>query len=222
VRQWLEEEDPQLLRSLEQIKSMDFDESSISMDLLFPGNTDEEVNVNSKNVERFISSKMTHSTINSVRDQMLEITAGVADTVRFILIESLHPHELRDLIHGPLEIHVDELRASTTWSHPSQTEEPVQIITWLFEILSAFDQDDIKRFIAFVSGAPLPPIGGFVPETEGRGWLKVQFDPHLTPDHLPTARTCFIVLTLPMYETKSILETKLRLAIHLALTIEHA
>ena len=221
IRKWLEEEDPQLLRSLEQIKSMDFDESS-SMDLVFPGNTDEEVNVNSKNVERFISSKMTHSTINSVRDQMLEITAGVADTVRFILIESLHPHELRDLIHGPLEIHVDELCASTTWSHPSQTEEPVQIITWLFEILSAFDQDDIKRFIAFVSGAPLPPIGGFVPETEGRGWLKVQFDPHLTPDHLPTARTCFIVLTLPMYETKSILETKLRLAIHLALTIEHA
>jgi hypothetical protein len=159
---------------------------------------------------------------------MLHITAGVADTVRFVLIESLDPRELRDLIHGAQSISVPALRAETTWSVVMDdlfivggTSEPSQV-TWLFEILASSSLEEMKKFLSFVSGASLPPIGGFVPENEDRGWLQVIIDPYMSEDKLPTSQTCFVSIRIPMYDTKEELEHKLRLAIDLALTIEYA
>ena len=221
LKLFLTQEDPQYIVSFRAMQLMD---DSALREFSFPdGET-----VTTTNLDRFVAMRMRQLTLDAVREPMLHITAGVADTVRFVLIESLDPRELRDLIHGAQSISVPALRAETTWSVVMDdlfivggTSEPSQV-TWLFEILASSSLEEMKKFLSFVSGASLPPIGGFVPENEDRGWLQVIIDPYMSEDKLPTSQTCFVSIRIPMYDTKEELEHKLRLAIDLALTIEYA
>lgn len=77
--------------------------------------------------------------------------------------------------------------------------ESSDMIKWLWEILSKFNQTEMNQFIQFLTGSPKvsiydPNFGFVVEKTYGED-----------VERLPVAHTCFNTLDLPEYKNKETL-----------------
>ena len=78
----------------------------------------------------------------------------------------------------------------------------------MWNILHSLSIEEKKAFLVFVTGTDRVPL-------EGLKALKFVVQKHgSNTDHLPTAHTCFNILLLPEYESKTKLESKLRLVLN--------
>jgi E3 ubiquitin-protein ligase HUWE1 len=122
------------------------------------------------------------------------------------LVTSVDELDLR--IAGSPVIDISDLRAHTRYSGYLEVE--IQI-TWFWEVVESFSQEELSLLVMFTSGTPVAPVGGFaiLPFNIARVGLNV--DPARNP--LPSAHTCFNQLDLPAYTSKGELREKLILSI---------
>merc|ERR1712217_153952 len=116
---------------------------------------------------------------------------------------SVTPMELALLISG---IHYYDV---ADWKLHASTKGDSIIITWFWEVVEAFDEEQKGKLLQFSTGTSRLPVGGFkdlVPAFK----IEVTGEPL---DHLPNSHTCFNMICLPKYPTKEDLEVKLSMAL---------
>eukprot|EP00198_Chlamydomonas_reinhardtii_P006699 XP_001696035.1 predicted protein [Chlamydomonas reinhardtii] len=119
---------------------------------------------------------------------------------------SLFRHEeLELLICGLPHLDFGALEANARYEGGYGADHPTVRMFW--QVLSGLDLDQKRRFLAFTTGCDRAPVAGL-----GALVLTIQ---RSGPDseRLPSAHTCFNVLMLPDYSTRSKLKTKLLTAI---------
>jgi hypothetical protein len=107
----------------------------------------------------------------------------------------------------------DNVSMGTSASSSSNPKRQHIIISHLWEILNEFTAEQKKRFLFFVTGTDRAPVGGLSEVrlrvvNGGRGDLS-----NTASMPLPSSRTCFATLVLPLYPSKQILKEKLLIAI---------
>ncbi|KAG0456444.1 hypothetical protein HPP92_024232 [Vanilla planifolia] len=128
------------------------------------------------------------------------------------LISIFNDRELELLISGLPDIDLDDLRANTEYSGYSNASP---IIQWFWDVLQVFSKEDKARFLQFVTGTSKVPLEGFSALQGISGAQRFQIHKaYGSPNHLPSAHTCFNQLDLPEYPSKEQLHERLLLAIH--------
>jgi E3 ubiquitin-protein ligase HUWE1 len=112
-------------------------------------------------------------------------------------------------ICGVPEIDIDDLRANSQFIRPYSNAHPV--VGRLFEVLKEFDEEQITKFLMFLTGSSQVPFGGFRTFVEMGKPITVA--PGGEGRRLPQAHTCVNQLDLPGYESKRAMKEKLLLAI---------
>lgn len=120
------------------------------------------------------------------------------------------PSELDLLICGMPHIDLADMKAHTHYQMPYHETHPTIIM--FFNVLEKFTQEDLAKFLVFLTGSSQVPIGGFENFEESGNPIKIIYNDSI--DRLPVAHTCFRILDLPSYEDENELENKLLKAIN--------
>ena len=100
---------------------------------------------------------------------------------------------------------MDELKSGTTYEDGYDEDSP--IISMFWDVIMAYNEEEKKLFLKFITGSDRSPI-------DGLSKLKFVISKNGNDDtRLPSAHTCFNHLLLPEYSAFEILESKLKLAI---------
>jgi hypothetical protein len=133
------------------------------------------------------------------------------------LLEGFHRHipikelehfkldEMQAIIGGRASIDAMDIQRDVEFTGGFDETSPQ--VAWLWEVLDAFDQENLSRFLSFVTGCPSLPVDGLQPplmltHTEG------------TDSVLPRAHTCFNQLVLPKYSSFEVLKERLTYALN--------
>ncbi|XP_047975349.1 E3 ubiquitin-protein ligase UPL1 isoform X2 [Salvia hispanica] len=105
-----------------------------------------------------------------------------------------------------------DLKANTEYTGYTSASNVVQ---WFWEVVEAFNKEDMARLLQFVTGTSKVPLEGFKALQGISGPQKFQIHKaYGAPERLPSAHTCFNQLDLPEYSSKEQLQERLLLAIH--------
>ncbi|KAJ1421329.1 HECT, E3 ligase catalytic domain [Sesbania bispinosa] len=139
----------------------------------------------------------------------------VTDENKHQYVDLVAEHRLTTAIRPQINAFwkVDDLRANTEYSGYSAASPVIQ---WFWEVVQGFSKEDKARLLQFVTGtSKVCAFGGFCALQGISGSQKFQIHKaYGSPDHLPSAHTCFNQLDLPEYPSKQHLEERLLLAIH--------
>ena len=117
----------------------------------------------------------------------------------------LSPSELEELACGETRLDLHALRRGTRYDGFTATDQAVR---WFWEVLDELSLDERRALLAFATGCDRAPIGGleklkFVLQRSGPDSLA-----------LPTAHTCFNMLSMPAYGSRGKLRDRLSIAIN--------
>ncbi|XP_065830914.1 ubiquitin-protein ligase E3B-like [Oscarella lobularis] len=168
-----------------------------------------------------------------LRKQTAEFVRGFHSIINPEWLGLFSPREIQKLISGDnVELDVEDLKKHVQYFggfHPAH-----KVVRWLWDtVANDFNSKEKALFLKFVTSCSKPPILGFSylqppfavrcvqveddrdeGDTVGRvirGFFRQSRRGFA--DRLPTASTCFNLLKLPNYRSKSILQEKLRFAI---------
>ena len=116
------------------------------------------------------------------------------------------PIEIQILIEGNQTIDLNILKLHTNYSN-CNSDSP--IVTFFWNIMDSFDEDQRRAFLKFTSGSPVLPTL----------WNQRQFTIFVTQKtpsnylHLPSAHTCSWRLDIPNYATEELFREKLLLSL---------
>lgn len=153
-----------------------------------------------------------HILTNAIRPQINSFLEGFNELVPRELISIFNDKELELLISGLPEIDLEDLKANTEYTGYTAASNVIQ---WFWEVVKAFNKEDMARLLQFVTGTSKVPLEGFKALQGISGPQRFQIHKaYGAPDRLPSAHTCFNQLDLPEYTTKEQLQERLLLAIH--------
>lgn len=95
------------------------------------------------------------------------------------------------IVCGEQDLDFGQLRRN---AHYEGFAEDTDYIEGFWNVLLQFDSSEKKRFLSFVTGSDLAPVGG-LQELQ----LVIQRNGGEPTERLPTAHTCFNLLLLPEY-----------------------
>ncbi|KAI9097596.1 hypothetical protein K1719_025367 [Acacia pycnantha] len=177
---------------------------------LIPGGRN--IKVTEENKHQYVDLVVEHRLTTAIRPQINAFLEGFNELVPRELISIFHDKELELLISGLPDIDLDDLRANTEYSGYSAASPVIQ---WFWEVVCGFSKEDKARLLQFVTGTSKVPLEGFSALQGISGSQKFQIHKaYGSPDHLPSAHTCFNQLDLPEYPTRQQLQERLLLAIH--------
>ncbi|XP_040986368.1 E3 ubiquitin-protein ligase UPL1-like isoform X1 [Juglans microcarpa x Juglans regia] len=198
--------------------SMDADEEK---HILYGKNevTDYELKPGGRNIRvteetkhEYVDLVAGHILTNAIRPQINSFLDGFNELVPRELISIFNDKELELLISGLPEIDLDDLKANTEYT--GYTAASI-VIQWFWEVVQAFNKEDMARLLQFVTGTSKVPLEGFKALQGISGPQRFQIHKaYGAPDRLPSAHTCFNQLDLPEYTSKEQLQERLLLAIH--------
>lgn len=150
--------------------------------------------------------------------RMLDAFAEGISTVMPLEVFSIFTgSELRDFYCGNSDIDVDLLQKIVEYEGYKEDD---QIIQYFWEVLKEMTSAERKLFLQFVWARSRLPLK----ESDFEDPFKIQKDTKTKGDEtnmaLPSASTCFFILTLPEYQSKEILKAKLLFAINNVTTME--
>ena len=156
-----------------------------------------------------VDDMMREIVIESIKSQSLALLRGIYEVIPFGYFSWFSREEIRDILCAPTDINRVELISTLTLEPPSEvpSKTETQLMGWLRQAITEMTQEQIRQFLAFVSGTSLPPLTGF---TEP---IKVQVQTSAPIVSLPGARVCFSQLDLPPYDSFDLLRDKLLYAI---------
>ncbi|XVE95159.1 hypothetical protein REPUB_Repub02eG0072400 [Reevesia pubescens] len=177
---------------------------------LIPGGRN--VKVTEENKHQYVDLVAEHRLTTAIRPQINAFLEGFTELIPRELISIFHDKELELLISGLPDIDLDDMRANTEYSGYSAASPVIQ---WFWEVVQGLSKEDKARLLQFVTGTSKVPLEGFSALHGISGSQKFQIHKaYGSPDHLPSAHTCFNQLDLPEYPSKEHLEERLLLAIH--------
>lgn len=149
---------------------------------------------------------------------------GLSNVLPVEVFSILTGEELRDMMCGNAEIDVDLLQRVVEYEG---YEESDTVLSWFWETLREFTNEERKSFLQFVWARNRLPLK----ETDFDAPFKIQKDTcskvastdeedAKSPIALPSASTCFFALSLPEYKSKEELKNKLLFAINNVATME--
>ncbi|CAL5383970.1 unnamed protein product [Camellia sinensis] len=177
---------------------------------LIPGGRN--IRVTEENKHEYVDLVAEHRLTTAIRPQITAFLEGFNDLIHRDLISIFNDKELELLISGLPDIDLDDMRVNTEYSGYSAASPVIQ---WFWEVVQSFSKEDKARLLQFVTGTSKVPLEGFSALQGISGSQKFQIHKaYGSPDHLPSAHTCFNQLDLPEYPSKQHLEERLLLAIH--------
>ncbi|OIW21958.1 hypothetical protein TanjilG_17727 [Lupinus angustifolius] len=177
---------------------------------LIPGGRN--IKVTEENKHQYVDLVVEHRLTTAIRPQINAFLEGFNELIPMELISIFNDKELELLISGLPDIDLDDLRANTQYSGYSAASPVIQ---WFWEVVQGLSKEDKARLLQFVTGTSKVPLEGFSALQGILGSQKFQIHKaYGSPDHLPSAHTCFNQLDLPEYPSKQHLEERLLLAIH--------
>ncbi|KAF7817048.1 E3 ubiquitin-protein ligase UPL1-like [Senna tora] len=177
---------------------------------LIPGGRN--IKVTEENKHQYVDLVAEHRLTTAIRPQINAFLEGFNELIPRELISIFHDKELELLISGLPDIDLDDLRANTEYSGYTAASPVIQ---WFWEVVYGFSKEDKARLLQFVTGTSKVPLEGFSALQGISGSQKFQIHKaYGSPDHLPSAHTCFNQLDLPEYPSRQQLEERLLLAIH--------
>ncbi|KHN39965.1 E3 ubiquitin-protein ligase UPL1 [Glycine soja] len=177
---------------------------------LIPGGRN--IKVTEENKHQYVDLVAEHRLTTAIRPQINYFLEGFIELIPRELISIFNDKELELLISGLPDIDLDDLRANTEYSGYSAASPVIQ---WFWEVVQGLSKEDKARLLQFVTGTSKVPLEGFSALQGISGSQKFQIHKaYGSPDHLPSAHTCFNQLDLPEYPSKQHLEERLLLAIH--------
>ncbi|KAF9603293.1 hypothetical protein IFM89_034642 [Coptis chinensis] len=177
---------------------------------LIPGGRN--IRVTEENKHEYVDLVAEHRLTTAIRPQINAFLEGFNELISRDLISIFNDKELELLISGLPDIDLDDMRANTEYSGYSAASP---IIQWFWEVVQGFSKEDKARLLQFVTGTSKVPLEGFSALQGISGSQRFQIHKaYGSPEHLPSAHTCFNQLDLPEYPSKQHLEERLLLAIH--------
>ncbi|KAJ6822557.1 E3 ubiquitin-protein ligase UPL1-like [Iris pallida] len=177
---------------------------------LIPGGRN--IRVTEQNKHEYVDRVVEHRLTTAIRPQINAFMEGFIELISRDLISIFNDKELELLISGLPDIDLDDLRANTEYSGYSNASPVIQ---WFWEVVQGFSKEDKARFLQFVTGTSKVPLEGFSALQGISGSQRFQIHKaYGSPDHLPSAHTCFNQIDLPEYTSKERLQERLLLAIH--------
>jgi len=189
----------------------------------------ENIKVTNENKQEFLELTVRFF-LDSTKEQMEAIRNGLHRFVPKELLTEFEPDEI-DLLIGGVEPDLNDLRLNTQYidpycdnnantvnlnAPPNATVPPPPahpVIKMFWEIVSQFNNEELKRLIKFTTGSDKVPIGGFKHLIGSSGPQPFTIVPKKVTG-LPTAHSCFNRLELPAYTDKTSMKRDLLLAIN--------
>ncbi|KAK6947097.1 HUWE1/Rev1, ubiquitin binding region [Dillenia turbinata] len=170
------------------------------------------IRVTEETKHEYVDLVADHILTNAIRPQINSFLEGFNELVPRDLISIFNDKELELLISGLPEIDLDDLKANTEYTGYIAASSVVQ---WFWEVVKAFNKEDMARLLQFVTGTSKVPLEGFKALQGISGPQRFQIHKaYGAPERLPSAHTCFNQLDLPEYSSKEQLQQRLLLAIH--------
>eukprot|EP00794_Sanderia_malayensis_P011765 gene11765-12982_t len=221
--------DPTLYESLRQLiqdsQRPDAKEYFESLDLTFcielsteEGGTTVEIVKNGKqmpvthrNVHDYVKRYAEHRMITVAKKPLESLRRGLLDILPAHTLDGLTAEDFRLLLNGSGDINVQQLMSYTSFSDETGGDSQDKLSKfkrWFWSIVHGMTAKQRQDMLYFWTSSPAMPASseGFQPMP------SVTVKP--ANDHqLPTANTCISRLYIPLYSSKSILKSKLLLAI---------
>ncbi|PSR95563.1 E3 ubiquitin-protein like [Actinidia chinensis var. chinensis] len=170
------------------------------------------VRVTEETKHEYVDLVADHILTNAIRPQITSFLEGFNELIPRDLISLFNDKELELLISGLPEIDLDDLMANAEYTGYTAASGVVQ---WFWDVVKAFNKEDMARLIQFVTGTSKVPLEGFKALQGISGSQRFQIHKaYGAPERLPSAHTCFNQLDLPEYTSKEQLQERLLLAIH--------
>ncbi|XWS11367.1 hypothetical protein CRYUN_Cryun38cG0078100 [Craigia yunnanensis] len=170
------------------------------------------IRVTEETKHEYVDLVADHILTNAIRPQIHSFLEGFNELVPPELISNFNDKELELLISGLPEIDLDDLKVNTEYTGYTAASP---IIQWFWEVVKAFNKEDMARLLQFVTGTSKVPLEGFKALQGISGPQRFQIHKaYGAPERLPSAHTCFNQLDLPEYSSKEQLQDRLLLAIH--------
>ncbi|CAH8850634.1 unnamed protein product [Trichobilharzia szidati] len=170
------------------------------------------VPVTESNKKEYVRLVCQERMTGAIRQQLDAFLSGFYDIIPKRMISIFNEQELELLISGLPNIDISDLKANTVYSKYQPNSPQIE---WFWQALESFDQEDLARFLQFVTGTSKVPLGGFTNLEGMHGATKFQISRAAisSTSHLPSAHTCFNTLVLPAYESYEQLRSRLLMAI---------
>ncbi|BDA45778.1 probable E3 ubiquitin-protein ligase HECTD2 [Coccomyxa sp. Obi] len=185
----------------------DFGEPNIIVDLIPDGGQEE---VTADNRQQYVDAYVQHLLIKSVSRQNKAFCKGFRKLwiKQDIVFKLFQPEELECLICGSTELDFDALESAVLYESGFSVDS--QVVTWFWEVVHGFSEEQKKRLLFFVTGSDRVPIKGLA--SLQPPFVIARNGP--SSNRLPTAHTCFNHLLLPAYNDKATLQNRLETAIN--------
>jgi len=176
---------------------------AMTMSELKPGGA--EIAVTNDNRAEYAELYAHHLLVGAVQPQFDAFMKGflmLCDGMGFSL---LSPAELEQLVCGVPHLDFLALQSNAKYDAGFHPEHPTVELFW--EVVKSFGAEDQKRLLFFATGCDRAPLGGLG---------KLQFVVQRGGDDsmsLPTAHTCFNMITLPEYTSRAKMRDRLTIAI---------
>ncbi|XP_076930173.1 E3 ubiquitin-protein ligase UPL1-like, partial [Bidens hawaiensis] len=170
------------------------------------------IRVTEETKHEYVDLVAEHILTNAIRPQINSFLEGFNELIPCDLISFFNDKELELLISGLPEIDLDDLKANTEYTGYTVGSS---VVMWFWEVVKAFNKEDMARLLQFVTGTSKVPLEGFKALQGLSGPQRFQIHKaYGAPERLPSAHTCFNQLDLPEYMSKEQLQERLLLAIH--------
>jgi len=163
---------------------------------LCPGGQDQSVTLDNR--EEFVRLYCEWLLKTSVERQFEPFRKGVRRVCDSPLFNALDSAELELIVCGEQDLDFSQLKRN---AHYDGYTDDLAYIESFWKVLLKLDGVQKKRFLCFVTGSDLAPVGG-LQEMQ----LVIQRNGGEPTDRLPTAHTCFNLLLLPEYDSAAKLE----------------
>ena len=173
----------------------------------------ENIQVTNKNLDLYIEKRISFL-VNSQIPGIESIKKGIKKVYPIECFSEFSGDQLSLLINGTPFIDLSDWTENTEYKDYKVTDE---VIINFWEILNDLSQDDLSKFLLFVTGSSRVPIGGFKSLESNRGnknkftIVKIEYN-NKTVNYL-RAHTCFNRLDLPNYPNKDLLYKGIRFAL---------
>ena len=170
----------------------------------------EDVSV--ENREEQIRAALQNIAINGKVEQFEALREGFMSAIPAEIFAGVTPTEIGSFVFGDSNISVDDLEAHITFSGYSRESPQIRN---LFAVLREYSQEDLRKFLRFVTSNTQLPIGGFGSMSPVFHIQRVSRTGASGSVLLPASHTCFNTLDLPVYDNIDELRVSLTRAIRL-------
>jgi len=216
----LREIHPQLARSFDQILSYEGDDMEdvlctnfvatysefdrvVEVPLIENG---ENIFINKSNRKDYVERYLHWFFVESVQKQFEAFKEGFKHLCPTNFISICTPGEIQKIILGEEEIDMERLKNVTIYK---ECDQNTRVVKWFWEIVSQYDVKMKKKLMFFVTGSDrICPTG-----IEHMKFKITYFEDRTKKNYLPLTHTCFNEIILFTYDSKEVLEDKLKQAI---------